>query len=277
MSSVLAVAVAAAFVLVGCPSSPAGDLDPDVLPVTDGDWYQPGVAATWQWQLLGAVNSEYDVDAYDVDLFDVSATQIAALQADGRSVICYFSAGSYEDFRSDSTSFESSDQGRVLQGFDGEWWLDVRSANVQDIMLARLDMATDKGCDGVEPDNVDGYTNPTGFDLTATDQLAFNRFLANAARTRGLAVALKNDLDQIGDLVDYFDMAVNEQCHEFDECSLLADFVDAGKPVWNAEYPGSESDATGEADTICPASLSANLRTLLLPLDLDDSFRVTCD
>ena len=37
------------------------------------------------------------------------------------------------------------------------------------------------GCDGVEPDNVDGYVNDTGFDLTAGDQLDFNRFARGEA------------------------------------------------------------------------------------------------
>ena len=46
------------------------------------------------------------------------------------------------------------------------------------IILDRLDVARAKGCDGVEPDNVDGYANKTGFDLTKDDQLRFNRFLA---------------------------------------------------------------------------------------------------
>ena len=52
-------------------------------------------------------------------------------------------------------------------------------------MQARLDLAVSKGCVGVEPDNVDGYQNSSGFPLTAADQLAYNRFLAGEARARG--------------------------------------------------------------------------------------------
>ncbi len=58
-------------------------------------------------------------------------------------------------------------------------------------MLRRLDLAVTKGCDGVEPDNMDGYANDSGFPLTAEDQLTFNRFIANEAHRRGLAVGLK--------------------------------------------------------------------------------------
>lgn len=53
-------------------------------------------------------------------------------------------------------------------------------------------------CDGVEPDNVDAYANSVGISLTYNDQLTFNRWLANEGHKRNLAVALKNDGDQVG-------------------------------------------------------------------------------
>lgn len=265
----------------GCGGTQTTTLDPNVPAVTDGDWYRPGLATSWQWQLQpgadGEINTEYSVDVYDIDLFRVSEAQIQQLQDDGRRVICYFSAGSYEGFRADAAEFDSADYANVLEGFEDENWLDIRSPNVHRIMLERLDLAVAKGCDGVEPDNVDGFLNATGFELTGTDQLAFNRFLANEAHARGLAVALKNDLDQIPALVDYFDFAVNEQCHEFDECETNDPFIDAGKPVFNAEYAARFVDDIEQQQAMCTAARARNLRTLVLPLDLDDSFRISCD
>ncbi len=264
----------------GSDGSP-GPLDPDVAPITQGDWYRPTVSTTWQWQLQpdssGEINTTYAVDVYDVDLFDVSDAVISELQADGRKVICYFSAGSFEDFRDDAGEFLETDLGNPLSGFADERWLDVRSSNVQRIMLSRLDLAVQRGCDGVEPDNVDGVDNDTGFDLTPTDQLAYTRFLANEAHSRGLAVALKNDLDQITQLVDYFDFSVNEECHEFDECDLLQPFIDAGKPVFNAEYADVFVNDVNQRQAMCTQALGQNLRTLVLPIDLDDSFRFSCE
>jgi hypothetical protein len=83
----------------------------------------------------------------------------------------------------------------------------------------------------------------------------------------------------VEDLVDEFDFSVNEQCHEYDECEAFAPFIEAGKPVFNAEYasPDNEASATTRAETICPDALGADFRTLLLPLDLDDRYRVSCD
>jgi len=169
--------------------------------------------------------------------------------------------------------------GRNLDGWAGERWLDIRAPVVLERMLARLDLAVSKGCDGVEPDNVDGYTNGTGFDLTSEQQLAFDRHLANAAHDRGLSVGLKNSVEQADVLVDYFDFSLDEQCHQYDECDLLAPFTEAGKPIWNAEYvdPESEAAALSAATSLCPTAQAEDVRTLILPLELDDSFRVSCD
>ena len=250
--------------------------DSSIVPIT-GEWYRPAVAATWQWQLLGAVNTQYGVDVYDIDLFDVPATLIASLQTAGKRVICYFSAGSFEDFRSDAASFRSEELGNVFDDFPNERWLDIRSPNVLAIMQLRLDMAVDKGCDGVEPDNVDGFTNNTGFSLTSANQLTFNRTIANEAHERGLSVGLKNDLDQIADLIAFFDFQVNEQCHEFDECAALDPFITAGKPVFNAEYELRLVSDEVARSQLCNAARARNFRTLILPFDLDDSFRFSCE
>ncbi len=266
---------------IGVGTEPTAPLDPDAPPITEGEWYRPSVDTTWQWQLQpgssGEINTDYAATVYDIDLFDAPESLIAELQAGGRKVICYFSAGSFESFRDDAGQFQSAELGDPLEGFADERWLDIRSSNVQRIMLGRLGLAAQKGCDGVEPDNVDGFANSTGFDLTATDQLAYNRFLANEAHRRGLSVALKNDLDQIVELVAYFDFSVNEQCHEFEECELLQPFIDAGKPVFSAEYAAEWVDSATARQALCAEARAENLRTLILPLDLDDSFRFSCD
>ncbi len=263
------------------PDEHGEPIDPNTPPITDGSWYRPAVTTTWQWQLQpnaeGNINTAYDVEVYDIDLFDTPDSVIADLHAQGRKVIAYFSAGTYEPFRSDAGEFQPSDIGNTLEDFADERWLDVRSENVRQIMLARLDHAAARGFDGVEPDNVDGYTNDSGFPLTAADQLAFNRFIANEAHERNLSVGLKNDLDQITELVQYFDFSVNEQCHEFDECDRLAPFVEAGKPVLSAEYAARFVNLPVIRNQMCAESLNQGLRTLVLPLDLDDSFRFSCD
>lgn len=256
--------------------SAQGGLDPNVAPITAGSWYRPEVSVTWQWQLEGSLNTSYPVSLYDVDLFDTATATIKSLQGSGKKVVCYFSAGSFEDFRDDKDLFTPSDLGNTLDGWEDERWLDIRSANVHDIMKKRLDVAKKKGCDGVEPDNMDGYINKSGFTLTAQDQLAYNRFIANEAHKRNLAVGLKNDLDQVTELVEYFDFAVNEQCFEYNECDTLLPFINQGKPVLTAEYLDKYVSNASERAAICQESRNKQFSTLILPLDLNDSFRFSC-
>ncbi|MEO3780244.1 endo alpha-1,4 polygalactosaminidase, partial [Micromonospora sp. B11E3] len=162
--------------------------------------------------------------------------------------------------------------GRNLDGWPDERWLDIREISPRSplarIMTARIDMCRTKGFDAIEFDNVDGYVNQTGFPLTAADQLAYNRFLADTAHARGLSTVLKNDIDQIDDLVDYFDMALNEECSRYNECGRYQTFIAAGKPVFHAEY--------GSSTAFCAAANAANINGVLFSLDLDDSVYRPC-
>ncbi len=231
--------------------------------------WQPPPGTTWQWQLSGTVDTGYDVAMYDVDLFDTPQAVIDRLHSDGRVVICYLSAGSWEDWRPDTADFPADLLGKPLDGWPGEQWLDIRRLDVLGpIMEARLDLCRDKGFDGVEADNVDGYANDSGFPLTAADQLAYNRFLADAAHTRGLSIGLKNDLDQVAELEPSFDWALNEECFAFDECGLLSPFIDAGKAVFHVEYDVATS-------AFCPTTTALGFSSMRKHLELD-AWREPC-
>jgi hypothetical protein len=232
--------------------------------------WRPKPGTTWQWQLTGALDTTLDVQMYDLDLFETPQATIDALHAAGRTVICYFSAGSHEDFRADAAAFPAAAIGRQLDGWPGEHWLDTRTEAVRAVMKQRLDRAASKKCDGVEPDNVDGYSNQSGFPLTAATQLDYNRFLAREAHARGLSVGLKNDVEQVAALLGDFDWALNEECLQYDECDLLAPFITAGKAVFHVEY-----GAAALAQTVCPKTKALGFSTLIKKLDLD-TFRIAC-
>jgi hypothetical protein len=135
-------------------------------------------------------------------------------------------------------------------------------------MAARLDLAAQKDCDGIEPDNVDGYTNNTGFPLTGQDQLNYNLWLSEQAHARGLSIGLKNDLDQIGVLLPYFDWALNEECFTYAECDLLTPFVQANKAVFGVEYDLESSE-------FCPQANALNYDFLKKNIELD-AWRESC-
>jgi hypothetical protein len=112
---------------------------------------------------------------------------------------------------------------------------------------------------------MDGYSNPSGFALTAADQLAFNQRVAALAHSLGLAVGLKNDLEQVAPLQPGFDFAVNESCREYDECAMVSPFIAAGKPVFHVEY------ATAD----CPTPPALRFSSILKKESLD-AYRSTC-
>jgi hypothetical protein len=92
-----------------------------------------------------------------------------------------------------------------------------------------------------------------------------------------LSIALKNDLDQLNDLVGDFDFAVNEQCHEFNECGGYQVFIASGKPVFNAEYAAAYRTDPAARAALCADARARQIHTLVLPLALDDSFRYSCE
>jgi len=234
----------------------------------DGEIWSPAPLTTWQWQLQGTIDQSFDVQMYDIDLFDNDASTIESLHSQGRAVICYFST-QYENWRPDADEFTAAVLGADLDDWPGEKYVDITSDVVRNIMTARLDLAVTKGCDGVEPDNVDEYTNDNGLGITAADQIDFNTFIAQQAHSRGLSVGLKNDLDQVTQLQSYFDWALDEQCNQYDECSTLKPFITAGKAVFGTEYQGSPS-------TFCPKMITDKYSWLLKDLDLDANPTTEC-
>jgi len=182
------------------------DLDSGDVPILSGDWKRYTVDTTWNWQLLGELNSSYEADVYVVDMFaQLEDSVIPELKAKGHDVLCYFSAGTYEPWRPDIALFDDLDLGNPHIGYPSERWLDVRDAKVSKIMVNRMEIAKEIGCDGIELDNVDAFVNDNGLDLTQSDALKFSRVLANEAHKRGLAVALKNNVELVPEVVDYFE------------------------------------------------------------------------
>ncbi|GLX00446.1 endo alpha-1,4 polygalactosaminidase [Microtetraspora sp. NBRC 16547] len=274
----LVAALIACWALAGVQPAQAASALP--APVACPGCWHPALNTSWQWQLSSVPGEPFlDVTMYDIDGFNASAATVQRLHATrtGRKVVCYISAGSFEDWRPDAASFPASVLGKPLDGWAGERWLDIRQygGTLGTIMRARMDMCRSKGFDAVEFDNVDGYANVSGFPLTAADQLAYNAWLANEAHTRGLSVGLKNDIEQIPALLPYFDWALNEQCWQYSECTTAQNggygydqFVNAGKAVFTVEYTLSTSK-------FCAKSNAQNFNSLRKNLDLD-AYRVAC-
>jgi hypothetical protein len=95
-----------------------------------------------------------DVDIFDVDLFRTEKKVIDHMKRLNKTVICYFSGGTYEPSRPDSNQFAYSDKGSRLLQWPSEMWVQTKSTKVRQIMTNRIQLAHQKGCDAIDPDNI---------------------------------------------------------------------------------------------------------------------------
>jgi len=272
---VLLLTLLAAAALALPASAPATAALPS--PVACPGCWHPSTHARWQYQLQASPGFDatggIDVGVssppkrggaavhptvWDIDLYvdpklegnptTPNTAAVDAIHARGGHAICYVSAGSWENWRGDADSFPASVKGKT-NGWPGERWLDIRRIGIlAPIMERRVAACAHAGFDAVEWDNVDAYTNDTGFPLTARDQLAYNVRLANMAHAHGLSVGLKNDISQLAALKPYFDFAVNEQCFAFHECARYDGWTKSGRPVVEIEYEGNTAHLCAAAN-----------------------------
>lgn len=237
-------------------------------------FWKPKFNMTLQLQFTGApIDLSVRANVFDLDLFDTDEKTIEALHKKRKKVICYINAGAWENWRPDKDNFPSSVLGKDYTGWDGEKWLDIRKIDIlAGIMKIRLDLCKKKGFDGVEADNINGYANDTGFLLTYQDQLRYNRWLAQEAHARGLAIGLKNDEEQVKDLAPHFEWMITEGCFVGRWCDQVLPFIEAKKPVWVIEY--TDTDFSFEA--FCHQAKKIRLKGILKNRELD-SWRKTCN
>jgi hypothetical protein len=231
-------------------------------PAAAARWTPKPTTAPWQWQLQGKIDLSVPAPVYEVDGFETPRRTVARLHRLSRKVICYLDIGAWESYRSDAGAFPERVLGDVYFGYPDERWLDIREiSTLAPILRRRFDICKRKGFDAVEPDNLAGYENETGFPLTGRDQLRFNRWVAREVHRRGMSVALKNDPAQVRRLVGDFDFAVVEECFAYDECEMFSPFVEAGKAVFTAEYEKPRS-------SFCPEAMELRFSTIKKGYDL---------
>ena len=104
-----------------------------------------------------------------------------------------------------------------------------------------MDLASSIACDDIEPDNIDGYENDSGFPLTATDAVNFDNFLVSAAHARNMTIGQESCSDLASQFAEVFDWALVEECYQIGECAFYQPFSDRGKALLLAEYVSLQS------------------------------------
>ncbi len=232
----------------------------------------PDPRVDWDWQLSEDVVPPQGVRAFDADPDNVTRAQIAALNGAGVYTICYVSVGTLETYRNDAILFPKAAVGKRYADWPDEFFLDIREPNtILRIMERRfLDCAL-KGFQAVEPDNLDVYENDSGFDISRDDTLRYIIALVRAAHNVGLEIGQKNVPELTADLVDMMDFAITESCYQDRWCGEMRAYVDAGKPVFDAEY----NDRNINFNKACKLAETMGISMILKDRDLT-SFRKVC-
>lgn len=76
-----------------------------------------------------------------------------------------------------------------------------------------------------------------GVDISEGDQIEYNQWFAEVVHSHGMLVGMKNSVELVPIMHQYFDFALNEECFQWDECEVYeSTFLADGKPVFNVEY-----------------------------------------
>jgi hypothetical protein len=191
----------------------------------------------------GAVSPATDPVVYDIDGFDNTAATVSSLHAMGKKVVCYMEVGA-DDGRSDSAALKATGEGSAMQGWPGEFYIDIRNPQVVTIIKARIAMCAQKGFDAIEPDIDESYKSSTGFPLTMAIEEAYMKDLTAYAHSLGVAMWGKNPDDTgdsyASDMASTFDAVLTEECNQYGTCDALSAYT-GKKPIFNAEYSQTPS------------------------------------
>ncbi|HEY5957229.1 MAG TPA: endo alpha-1,4 polygalactosaminidase [Polyangiaceae bacterium] len=221
----------------------------------------PGLS--WQWQVTGQLDTSLSVDVFVVDLTETTSDELATLRSKKRLIVCDFSAGTSETWRTDVVALPPEVLGNVVTGHSDELWLDIRSTSVRSFMTKRLELALTRGCDAVLPDSIDGYGADTGFSITKGDSIDYLSFLSREAHARSLAIGLANAPELVATAEPWFDFEVEVSCLEYDECDRYRPFLAANKSVLHAELVDAAATSVQELDAICGDPRRAEFATIV--------------
>jgi len=235
----------------------------------DESRWSPAPGADWQWQLQGELATKQPVAVWDIDM-DAKPRRIAELASRGARLVCHFSAGTVESWRSDAEDFPSEVVGLTWGEWPDERFIDYRRLDlVGPVIEARLDRCAAAGFDAVEPDVIDSFTEATGFELVEADARRYLEWLIEQAHARELSIALKNTPELVDLPVDF---AIVEDCFVDEWCDQLEPVAARGGAILAAEY----TDRVDSITPFCARARAAGISLILKDRDLALARRATC-
>lgn len=199
--------------------------------------YRLSITDSWYWQLDGDIDLDKQADIFDIDPYNTSPYHIRYLKAHNKFIVCYFSAGTYENWRYDKGKFPGDVVGKTLRDWPDERWLNITRFNqFKGIIENRITQLRQLGCNAIEADNIDVYNNDSGFNVTKKDAIKYIKWLSTYTHNQGMLFALKNGSDIVRDSEPYVDLAIVEECQKYNECNAYIPLIKKGKKVLAVEY-----------------------------------------
>jgi len=235
------------------------------------EFYHPQVGDSFEWRLdsigLNEVN-EYNCKIIDIDAFSASRQLVDAFHARGIKVIAYISVGTIENYRPDIALLPPEIIGNIYPAWPDERFLNIREIEkIKPFITSRFDMIKQKGFDGIEPDNMDGYEEVNGFDLTISDTKLFCEWIIEEAHNRRLSIGQKNTDELVPLLYKKFDWALTEDVFNTNTQNNFSQYISVGKPVFSAEYT-DEMNITDFNTFVCPKAKQLKYFAFLKNRDL---------
>lgn len=239
-------------------------VDTSPLPNDKTTWWRPSVGESFDWVLDDLRTGDaFTADIVDVDAFTTTGEQVTALHAQGKKVIAYISFGTIENDRSDAGLLPGEVIGSKYPEWPDEKWIDIRQLEkIKPWLNSRFNMVLRKGFDAIEPDNLDSYSNATGFNINIADARQYCDLLIAMAHRNGLGIGQKNVPELAGAYSDKFDWILTEDAFHQGWQTEVSVYIGKGKPVFAVEYTDELSQKKFERD-VCPSARNMRYTAIL--------------
>jgi hypothetical protein len=230
----------------------------------------------------GDVPPQTDPTIYDVDGIENTTADVTEFHNLGDKVVCYVEIGAAGNYYSASeegitTTYYSQlqaagDLGNSLAGYP-EQFININAPSAVSIVESMIQQqCAAKGFDGVETDLDEtggGNEGNTGFSISVAQNETYDQTIAAYIHSLGMAWFSKDTSDTdstsfVDALEPYAQATIDEQASEYGSIGLDSVYVQDGKPVFDAEYSGSETTAS-----FCSADNANNINGTLFDTNLD--------
>ncbi len=230
-------AIVAISLLAGCTSNSSLRSFPSVASgqasAGDRNW-EPRAGLRWQIQLTGDFRTNATANVYDLDAYRTAEQTVTELHALGRQTMCHLDVGVSDLTVPDAGRLRGPVLGTTAG--PGLRWLDIRRwADIGPVLADRVALCHGKGFDAVDADYGYGYAAETGFPLTASDQVAYDRKVADLVHSLGMAVTVRTPPALAAQIEPLVDFTVVNDCFRSASCHDYFVYIDANKAVFDVE------------------------------------------